>query len=148
MITVEAPAVIGGDHVREAVMSVRGRPVRSGALALLLAVPLVLVACSSGGSNASGGTGSASANSPIVIGYEVPLTGTAAVAGKQEQQGWNLGLKVFGHSVNGHRIVTYFADTGGDPAVALSEARLRRRFGGTAGRVTAHSMRRTHWRTM
>jgi ABC-type glycerol-3-phosphate transport system substrate-binding protein len=73
---------------------------QTGALALLLAVPLALAACSSGGSSASGGTGSPSANSPIAIGYEVPLTGTAAVAGKQEQQGWNLGLKVFGSSVN------------------------------------------------
>ena len=122
MITGAGPEVIG-DHVRETVMGVRGRPVRSGALALLLAVPLALAACSSGGSSASGGTGSPSANSPIAIGYEVPLTGTAAVAGKQEQQGWNLGLKVFGSSVNGHKIVTYFADTGGDPAVALSQAR-------------------------
>src|SRR4249919_1082343 len=122
MITGAGPEVIG-DHVRETVMGVRGRPARSGALALLLAVPLALAACSSGGSSASGGTGSPSANSPIAIGYELPLTGTAAVAGKQEQQGWNLGLKVFGSSVNGHKIVTYFADTGGDPAVALSQAR-------------------------
>jgi len=45
------------------------------------------------------------------------------VAGKQEQQGWNLGLKVFGSTVNGHHIVTYFEDTGGDPTVALSDAR-------------------------
>src|SRR5262249_32769220 len=43
--------------------------------------------------------------------------------GKQEQEGWNLGLKVFGSTVNGHHIVTYFADTGGDPTVALSDAR-------------------------
>ncbi len=35
-------------------------------------------------------------HSPISIGYEVPLTGTVALAGKQEQEGWNLGLTVFG----------------------------------------------------
>jgi branched-chain amino acid transport system substrate-binding protein len=113
-------------------MSLRGRPAaparpahlahlaRSGVLALLLAAPLALAACSSGSSGSSGGT---SANAPIPIGYEVPLTGTAAVAGKQEQQGWNLGLKVFGSSVDGHHIVTYFDGTGGDPTVALSDAR-------------------------
>jgi branched-chain amino acid transport system substrate-binding protein len=86
-------------------------------IAVLLAVPLALGACGSGGSGGSG------AHSPIVVGYEVPLTGTAAVDGKQEQQGWNLGLKVFGHSIDGHRIVTYFDDTSGDPTVALSGAR-------------------------
>ena len=88
-------------------------------LTLLAAVPLVLAACGgSGGSSGGGASGG-----PIAIGYEVPLTGTAAVSGKQEQEGWNLGLKVFGDSVAGHRIVTYFEDTGGDPAVALSDAR-------------------------
>jgi branched-chain amino acid transport system substrate-binding protein len=105
-------------------MSVRGSSARYGTLALLLATPLVLAACSSGGSSgASGSSGSPASNSPIAVGYELPLTGTAAVAGKQEQQGWNLGLKVFGNSVNGHHIVTYFTDTGGDPTVALSDAR-------------------------
>ena len=105
-------------------MSVRGRSARYGTLTFLLAALLALAACSSGSSSSSGGSGSSpAANSPIAIGYEVPLTGTAALAGKQEQEGWNLGLKVFGSTVNGHRIVTYFADTGGDPTVALSDAR-------------------------
>jgi branched-chain amino acid transport system substrate-binding protein len=105
-------------------MSVRGRSARYGTLTLLLAALLVLAACSSGSSSSSGGSSSSpAANSPIAIGYEVPLTGTAAVAGKQEQQGWNLGLKVFGSTVDGHHIVTYFEDTGGDPTVALSDAR-------------------------
>jgi branched-chain amino acid transport system substrate-binding protein len=105
-------------------MSVRGRSARCGTLTLLLAALLVLAACSSGSSSSSGGSSSSpAANSPIAIGYEVPLTGTAAVAGKQEQQGWNLGLKVFGSTVDGHHIVTYFEDTGGDPTVALSDAR-------------------------
>src|SRR5262249_29457834 len=105
------------------VMSVRGRSARYGTLTLLLAALLALAACSSGGSGSGSSTSPASATSPIAIGYEVPLTGTAAVAGKQEQQGWNLGLKVFGSTVNGHHIVTYFEDTGGDPTVALSDAR-------------------------
>jgi branched-chain amino acid transport system substrate-binding protein len=117
-----AMADIGNGPTREMVMSERGRPSRHSVsvpllTALLLAVPLALAACGSGGSAGSG------AHGPILVGYEVPLTGTAAVAGKQEQEGWNLGLKSFGSSVAGHRIVTYFDDTGGDPAVALSDAR-------------------------
>jgi branched-chain amino acid transport system substrate-binding protein len=101
----------------ETVMNRRTRPAR---VSVLLAAMLALAACGSGG---SGGSGGSTSQGPIAIGYEVPLTGTAAVAGKQEQQGWNLGLKVFGSSVAGHRIVTYFDDTGGDPAVALTDAR-------------------------
>ncbi len=85
---------------------------------LLAAAPLaVLAGCGSSGTNTP------STTSPIAIGYELPLTGTVALAGKQEQEGWNLGLKEFGPSVDGHRIVTYFEDTGGNPAVALSDAR-------------------------
>ena len=85
---------------------------------VMAAAPLaVLAGC--GGS----GTNTPSATSPIAIGYELPLTGTVALPGKQEQEGWNLGLKEFGQSVDGHRIVTYFEDTGGNPAVALSDAR-------------------------
>ncbi|HUL25925.1 MAG TPA: ABC transporter substrate-binding protein [Streptosporangiaceae bacterium] len=102
-------------------MSVRGSSARYGTLALLLATPLVLAACSSSGSGSS--SSSPSANSPINIGYELPLTGPAALPGKQEQEGWNLGLKAFGSTVDGHHIVTYFDDTGGDPTVALSDAR-------------------------
>jgi branched-chain amino acid transport system substrate-binding protein len=99
------------------VMSGKIRSALPGAVALLLAAtPFGLAGC---GSSGSGG----GAHSPITIGYEVPLTGTAAADGKQEQQGWNLGLKVFGSSVDGHPITTYFEDTAGDPAVALSDAR-------------------------
>ncbi len=101
-------------------MRARGGPVWPRATALVLAT-VMLAACGSGGSGSPGSP--AAANSPIAIGYELPLTGTVALAGKQEQEGWNLGLRVFGHSVDGHRIVTYFDDTGGDPAVALSDAR-------------------------
>ena len=99
-------------------MSAARRSRRWGALALALAASsAVLAACGS-----SGSSGSSSGSGPIAIGYEVPLTGTAALAGKAEQQGWNLGLKVFGSTVDGHKIVTYFDDTGGNPATALSDA--------------------------
>ncbi len=87
------------------------------ALVATVAAPLALCACGSGGSTGS------SAHSPIAVGYELPLTGTIALAGKQEEEGWNIGLQAFGRSVNGHRIVTYFDDTGGNPTVALSDAR-------------------------
>jgi branched-chain amino acid transport system substrate-binding protein len=87
------------------------------ALVAAVAAPLTLCACGSGGSAGS------SAHSPISVGYELPLTGTVALAGKQEEEGWNIGLQAFGRSVNGHRIVTYFDDTGGNPTVALSDAR-------------------------
>jgi branched-chain amino acid transport system substrate-binding protein len=99
-------------------MSAARRSRRWGALALALAASsAVLAACGS-----SGSSGSSSSSGPIPIGYELPLTGTAALAGKAEQEGWNLGLKVFGSSVDGHKIVTYFDDTGGNPATALSDA--------------------------
>jgi branched-chain amino acid transport system substrate-binding protein len=99
-------------------MSRCSRRRRTAGLALALAAALwALPAC---GTSGSPGT---SAASPISVGYELPLTGTVAVAGKQEEEGWNLGLKVFGETVDDHRIVTYFDDTGGNPTVALSDAR-------------------------
>lgn len=71
----------------------------------------------------SGCSGKGSGNDDIVVGYEVPLTGVAAPDGVQERDGWNLGLKTFGKTVNGHRIVTHFVDTHGDPNTALSDAK-------------------------
>jgi len=71
-----------------------------------------------------GGTGGTSSNkSPIKIGYIAPLTGTSASPGEAEKDGWNLGLKQFGDTANGRPIQTIFADSGGDPNVALSDAR-------------------------
>jgi branched-chain amino acid transport system substrate-binding protein len=95
------------------------RPRRLQILLLVLAASsLAAAACGSSGSSST----SASAGSPDIVGYEVPLTGTAAAPAKQEQEGWNLGLKVFGDSVDGHKIITYFYDTQGNPAIALSDA--------------------------
>jgi branched-chain amino acid transport system substrate-binding protein len=95
------------------------RPRRLQVLLLVLAASS-LVAAACGSSNSSSGP---SASGPIIVGYEVPLTGTAAAPAKQEEEGWNVGLKVFGSSVNGHKIVTYFDDTEGNPVIALSDAR-------------------------
>jgi branched-chain amino acid transport system substrate-binding protein len=85
---------------------------------VLAASSLVAAACSS----SSSGT-TASAATPVVVGFEAPFTGTAAAPAKQEQEGWNLGLKVLGDSVDGHKIVTDFVDTQGNPVIALSDAR-------------------------
>jgi len=81
-------------------------------------VALVLAAC---GGNSGGGGGAD--NSPIKVGYLVPLTGGFASNGKNEQNGFNLGLHDFGDTVNGRKIVTTYLDTQADPNVALSQAR-------------------------
>jgi branched-chain amino acid transport system substrate-binding protein len=88
---------------------------RRSALAL---AGVLLVAC--GGSSQSGGQ---SNTTPIKIGYLVPLTGSSAAPGKNEQNGWNLGLHDFGDTVAGRKIETTFSDTAGDPNAALSDAR-------------------------
>ena len=80
-----------------------------------------------------GGTSTPSASSPIAVGYELPLTGTVALPGKQEQEGWNLGLKEFGQSVDGHRIVTYFEDTGYGPYVSAIPKTTQAVFAETLG---------------
>ncbi|MGH9104037.1 MAG: ABC transporter substrate-binding protein [Acidimicrobiales bacterium] len=85
---------------------------------------LGLAACGGGAKSPTGSTvGGSGGKSPIVVGYEVPLTGVAAPDGKQEEQGWKIGLKDFGSSVDGHKITTYFTDTQGDPTIAVSDAR-------------------------
>src|SRR5215471_9703334 len=95
------------------------RPHRLQALMLVVAaLSLAAAACGSSSSSPS-----SSAGTPINVGYEVPLTGTAAGPAKHEEDGWNLGLKIFGSSVDGHKIVTYFEDTQGSPTIALSDAR-------------------------
>jgi branched-chain amino acid transport system substrate-binding protein len=91
------------------------------ALAVLAACAVTATAaCAS--SPASSGTGSGS-KSPIKVGYLVPLTGTAAANGQDEQRGFNLGLQQFGKVVNGHSIQVTFLDTQSSPTVALSDAR-------------------------
>src|SRR5579875_286620 len=91
--------------------SSRVRAVLAGLLSL------GLVAACGGASNQ--GTASAS---PIKVGYEVPLTGNFASNGRDEENGFKLGLKDFGDVVDGHKIVPIFADTAADPNQALSVA--------------------------
>ena len=87
-------------------------------LAALDVLATVATACGSG--SASSG---AQDRSPIKVGFLVPLTGPVSGNAKAEQQGFNLGLKDFGTSVNGRSIAVSYADTQNDPTVALSQAR-------------------------
>ena len=90
---------------------------RSRALAGFAAIAALLFTACGGSSSGSG------AKSPIKIGYLAPLTGGSAAPGQSEKNGWELGIKDFGNSVDGHPIQTNFLDTQGDPNVALSDAR-------------------------
>ncbi len=89
------------------------------ALVAVLTLGVVLAACSSSSSTHSS---AASTASPIKVGYLVPLTGTAAANGKDEEDGFNLGLDTFGRVVDGHPIEVTYLDTGSSPTVALSDA--------------------------
>lgn len=95
-------------------------PGRSRLLAVILScAAIALAACGSG----SGGSAGGGSNSPVKVGYLVPLTGTAAANGQDEERGFNLGLQVFGKVVDGHPIQVTYLDTGSSPTVALSDAR-------------------------
>ena len=80
----------------------------------LLMAAFLLEAC--GGSTAPTNT------SPIKVGYMVPLTGIFASNGRHEINGFNLGLKDFGDTVNGRKITPIVVDTQADPNIALSQA--------------------------
>lgn len=92
---------------------------RLWAIACAACAAFSLAAC--GSSPASSGAGSA--QSPVKVGYLVPLTGTAAANGLDEERGFNLGLQQFGKVVNGHPIDVTYLDTQSSPTVALSDAR-------------------------
>src|SRR6202035_2419618 len=81
---------------------------------------LVVAACGSGGSP---GGGSRASHSAVRVGYLLPLTGVFTKNGTSEQDGFKLGLKHFGTSVDGHPIQVTYADDQGQPAVSLSDAR-------------------------
>ena len=54
------------------------------------------------------------------MGYLLPLTGIFTKNGVSEQNGFKLGLKHFGTSVDGHPIQVTYANDQGDPTVSLS----------------------------
>jgi branched-chain amino acid transport system substrate-binding protein len=87
------------------------------AAAALVAGTATAAACSSSSST------SASAHTPIKVGYLLPLTGIFTKNGTSEQNGFKLGLKHFGTSVDGHPIQVTYANDQGDPTVSLSMAR-------------------------
>ena len=86
---------------------------------------VALVACTGTAAACSSGTSStsASAHTPIRVGYLLPLTGIFTKNGTSEQDGFKLGLKHFGTSVDGHPIQVTYANDQGDPSVSLSMAR-------------------------
>ena len=101
----------------------RARRGRSGpARFALAACALLLAACGSSGGGGSGGS-SGSSHTPVKVGYLLPLTGVYTKNGLSEQNGFKLGLKHFGTSVDGHPIQVNYANDQGEPAVSLSQAR-------------------------
>jgi branched-chain amino acid transport system substrate-binding protein len=94
----------------------RGRALAAVALA---ACTSLAAACGSSGAPSGGG----SPHAPVKVGYLLPLTGIFTKNGVSEQNGFKLGLKHFGSSVDGHPIQVTYANDQGDPSVSLSDAR-------------------------
>jgi len=87
----------------------------------VIALLAVGVSACGGGSTPSSSSGGS--KDPIVVGFELPLTGIFAANAKNEQNGFELGLDTFGRQVDAHPIEVNYADTKGDPATALTTAR-------------------------
>lgn len=85
---------LGGGRARRG----RGWPARFA----LAACTLVLAACGSSGGGGSGSSSGSAAHAPVKVGYLLPLTGVFTKNGLSEQDGFKLGLKHFGTSVDGH----------------------------------------------
>lgn len=100
-------------------LAIAGR--RHSAVLAAACAAFLLAACGSG-SGGSSGTG-ISPGSPIKVGYLLPLTGTVAANGLDEERGFNLGLQQFGKVVDGHPVQVTYLDTQSSPSVALSDAR-------------------------
>jgi branched-chain amino acid transport system substrate-binding protein len=98
---------------------------RRWAGAAVVALSAVALSGCGGGSSASSGSSSGGGGNtnPINVSFEVPLTGNFAANGKNEENGFDLGLDTFGRTVNGHPINVRYVDTKGDPATALTSAR-------------------------
>jgi branched-chain amino acid transport system substrate-binding protein len=94
------------------------RPAAAGIVAA--AAALALAACGSPASSSAAGAGGSAA--PVKVGYLVPLTGVFTSNGTDEVDGFKLGLKNFGSTVDGHPIKVTYLNTEGTPSVALSDA--------------------------
>src|SRR5690606_13847694 len=92
---------------------------RTGGLAVLAAVGLALVACAppseSGSDVGESGT--------VKVGFLSPLTGTAAAAGTEMKEGWELYWEQHGDTVAGTKVETVFEDDAGNPDTALTKAK-------------------------
>src|SRR6266700_729528 len=88
--------------------------VGAGASAVILG--LALAACGSSGTSGGG------SNAPVKVGYLLPLTGVFTSNGTSEEEGFKLGLKNFGSSVDGHPIDVTYLNTQGEPTIALTDA--------------------------
>jgi branched-chain amino acid transport system substrate-binding protein len=86
----------------------------------VVAAGLALAACGGSGSSGTGGVGGS--HSAVQVGYLLPLTGVFTSNGTSEENGFKLGLKNFGSSVDGHPIDVTYLNTQGEPTVALSDA--------------------------
>ena len=102
-----------------------GRARRSIVLTVSMVASVSLTVASLGGATAAGAASKSAAASkrPIKVAYIIPLTGTAAANGKDEQNGFNLGLKHFGHIVDGHKIVVKYMDSQATPTIGLTDAK-------------------------
>jgi branched-chain amino acid transport system substrate-binding protein len=100
--------------------SARGRRKTATLAAGAVAAGLVLAAC--GGSGSSGAAGGSGAHSAVQVGYLLPLTGVFTSNGVSEENGFKLGLKNFGSSVDGHPVTVTYLNTQGEPTVAESDA--------------------------
>ena len=97
----------------------RGRGVRTPLVlgAAAAALSFVVVAGVGGGAGASGRASS------ISVGFILPLTGNFAANAKLEQDGFKLGLRRFGSTIDGHTITVHYEDTHGTPAIGLTAAK-------------------------
>jgi branched-chain amino acid transport system substrate-binding protein len=89
------------------------------------AAPVIALLTCAGLAAACGGSGggSSSPHAPVKVGYLLPLTGVFTKNGISEEDGFKLGLKQFGSSVDGHPIQVTYDNDQGEPAVSLSDAR-------------------------
>jgi branched-chain amino acid transport system substrate-binding protein len=97
----------------------RPGPLALGAVAA--AAALALAACGSSSSSTSSSV-SGSSDTPVKVGYLVPLTGVFTSNGTSEMDGFKLGLKTFGSTVDGHPIQVTYLNGEGEPTVSLSDA--------------------------
>jgi branched-chain amino acid transport system substrate-binding protein len=112
--------IVAGGPGRAGLARIRRRGLAAVAL---LACCSLAAACGGSSSGGSSNGASVSAHSPVKVGYLVPLTGVFTKNGSSEEDGFKLGLKHFGSSVDGHPIQVTYDNAEGEPSVALTDAK-------------------------